>query len=61
MKKSASKVSTSYRILFFCDSDQNYISLVFIGRTNADAEALILWPPDGNSSLIRKDPDAEKN
>ena len=60
-KKSASKVSTSYRILFFCDSDQNYIASVFIGRTNAEAEALILWPPDGKSSLIRKDPDAEKN
>ena len=32
---------------------------IFIGRT--DAEALILWPPDENSWLIEKDPDAGKN
>ena len=31
-------------------------SWIFIGRT--DAEALILWPPDGKSQLIKKDPDA---
>ena len=34
-------------------------SWIFIGRTAA--EAPILWPPDGKSSLIREDPDAEKN
>ena len=34
-------------------------SLVFIGRTNA--EAPILWPPDAESWLIRKDPDAGKD
>ena len=34
---------------------------IFIGRTDAEAEAPILWPPDGKSSLIREDPDAEKN
>ena len=32
---------------------------VFIGRT--DAEALILWPPDGKSQLIGKDPSAGKD
>ena len=32
---------------------------IFIGRT--DAEAPILWPPDGNSQLIRKDTDAGKD
>ena len=32
---------------------------IFIGRT--DAEAPILWPPDANSWLIRKDPDAGKD
>ena len=31
---------------------------IFIGRTDAEAEALILWPPDVNSWLIGKDPDA---
>ena len=34
---------------------------MFIGRTDAEAEALILWPPDVNSWLIRKDPDAGKD
>ena len=29
-----------------------------IGRTDTDAEALTLWPPDAKSWLIRKDPDA---
>ena len=24
---------------------------IFIGRTDAEAEALILWPPDGKSQL----------
>ena len=32
---------------------------IFIGRT--DADALILWPPDGKSRLIGKDPDAGKD
>ena len=31
---------------------------MFIGRTDAEAEAVILWPPDGKSQLIGKDPDA---
>ena len=31
---------------------------IFIGRTDAEAETLILWPPDGKSRLIGKDPDA---
>ena len=33
-------------------------SWVFIGRTVAEAETPILWPPDVKSQLIRKDPDA---
>ena len=32
---------------------------IFIGRTNAEAETPILWPPDENW-LTRKDPDAGK-
>ena len=35
-------------------------SWVFIGRTDVEAEASILWPPDGKSRLIGKDPDAGK-
>ena len=34
---------------------------IFIGRTDADAEAPILWPPDGNSRLTGKDPNAGKD
>ena len=33
-------------------------SWIFIGRTDAEAETPILWPPDGKSQLIRKDPHA---
>ena len=31
------------------------------GRTDAEAEAPILWPPAAKSHLIRKDPDAGKD
>ena len=31
---------------------------MFIGRTDAEAEAPILWPPDVKSRLTDKDPDA---
>ena len=34
---------------------------IFIGRTDAEAEAPILWPPDAKSWLIWKDPDAVKD
>ena len=30
---------------------------IFIGRIDAEAETLILWPPDAKSRLVRKDPD----
>ena len=33
---------------------------ILIGRTYAEAEAPIFWPPDAKSLLIRKDPDAGK-
>ena len=32
-------------------------SWIFIGRTDAEAKAPILWPPDVKSQLIWKDPD----
>ena len=35
-------------------------SWIFIGRTDAEAEAPILWPPDAKNQLIGKDLDAEK-
>ena len=36
-------------------------SWVFIGRTDAEAETPILWPPDAKNWLIWKDPDAGKD
>ena len=36
-------------------------SCVFIGRTDADAETTILWPPHVKSWLIGKHPDAGKD
>ena len=37
-------------------------SRIFIGRTDAEAEAPILWPPDVKSPVIgkKKNPDAGK-
>ena len=40
------------------EGDQSW---VFIGRTDVEAEALILWPPHTKSWLIGKDPDAGKD
>ena len=40
------------------EGDQSW---VFIGRTDADAETPILWPPDVKNWLIGKDPDAGKD
>ena len=34
---------------------------IFIGRTDAEVEAPILWPPDAKSWLTGKDPDAGKD
>ena len=36
-------------------------SRVFIGRTDAEAETPVLWPPDAKNWLIWKDPDAGEN
>ena len=36
-------------------------SWVFIGRTDAEAETPILWPPDVKNWLIRKDPDSGRD
>ena len=40
------------------EGDQSW---VFIGRTDAEAETPILWPPDVKSGLIGKDPDAGRD
>ena len=44
--------------LLKCEYSQPWI---FIGRTDAEAEAPILWPPDVKSRLVGKDPDAGKD
>ena len=36
-------------------------SWMFIGRTDAEAEIPILWPPDGKNQLIGKDPESGKD
>ena len=36
-------------------------SWIFIGRTDAEAETSILWPPDTKNWLIWKDPDVGKD
>ena len=33
----------------------------FIGKTDAEGEAPLLWPPEVKSQLIGKDPDAGKD
>ena len=40
---------------------KGYQSWIFIGRTDAEAKAPTLWPPDGKSWLIGKDPDTGKD
>ena len=36
-------------------------SWIYVGKTDTEAEAPILWPPDVKSQLIGKDPNAGKN
>ena len=43
------------------DSPKGNQPWVFIGRTDAEAEAPVLWPPDAKNWLLRKDPDAGKD
>ena len=42
-------------------SNQSILKEIFIGRTDAEAEFLILWPPDAKNWLIGKDPNAGKD
>ena len=41
-----------------CIGNQSWI---FIGRTDAEAESQILWPPDAKNQFIGKDIDAGKD
>ena len=40
---------------------KGYQPWLFIGRTDAEAEAPILWPPDAKSQLTEKDLDVGKD
>ena len=40
---------------------KGYQSWILIGRTDAEAEAPILWPPEVKIQLIGKDPDVGKD
>ena len=42
----------------FKSRDQSW---VFIGRTDAEAETPVLWPPDSKSRLTGTDPDAGRD
>ena len=39
----------------------NQSTLIFIGRTEGEAESSILWPPDAKSQVTGRDPDAGKD
>ena len=43
------------------DNPKGNQSWIFIGRTDAEAETPILWPPDAKNWLIGKDPNAGKD
>ena len=45
---------------FHINFRKNNLAYIF-GRTDAEAEAPILWPPDAKRWLIRKDSDAGKD
>ena len=56
----------TFKLWFWRDSweslkQQGDQSWIFIGRTDTEAAAPILWPPDVYSQLIGKDPDAGKD
>ena len=40
------------------DNPKENQPLIFIGRTDAEAEAPIFWPPNVKRQLIGKNPDA---
>ena len=54
------EIPLDYKEIKPVSSKENQV-LIFIGRTDAEAEALIFWPPDAKNWLIWKDPDAGKD
>ena len=52
--------SLNYREIKLVNTKGNQ-SWIFIGRTHAEAEAPVLWPPDVKGRLIGRDPDTGKD
>ena len=48
-------------VITFLPRSKLVIHIPSIGRTDSEAETPILWPPDANSWLIQKNPDAGKD
>ena len=42
-------------------SNQSILKEIILGKTDAEAEAAMLWPPGAKSLLTGKDPDAGKD
>ena len=42
-------------------NSKGYQPLIVIGKTDAETETPVLWPPDVKSRLTGKDPDAGKD
>ena len=55
------KVFNSFKMWIKPVNPKGNQSWICIGRTDAEAETPILWPPDAKSRLIWKDPDAGKH
>ena len=69
-KQKSGKMNKNVLFAYCCEVDCKEIrtvhskgeqSWVFIGRTDAKAEAPILWPPHAKRKLTGKDPDAGKD
>ena len=50
-----------FNIFYWSVNPKRNQSWIFIGRTDAEGDAPIIWPPDAKSWLIGKDPDAGKD
>ena len=48
-------------MLLFSHFPKGDQSCIFIGETDTEAVAPILWPPEAKGGLIGKDPDAGKD
>ena len=50
-----------YKLLWLPVNPKRNQPWIFIGRTDAEAEAPVFWPPDGKNWRLRKDPVAGKD